>query len=53
MPEYDDEKEYYHLPLEIDLKCDLLKTKAFTLTCLGLLDEAREYFEFAKQMKSE
>ncbi len=54
MGEYDNAIQHYDLALEIDPdNVDLLKRKAFTLAQLGLLDEAREYFELATQMKSE
>ena len=54
MGEYDNAIQHYDLALEIDPdNVDLLKKKAFTLAQLGLLDEAREYFELATQMKSE
>jgi len=54
MGEYDNAIQNYDLALEIEPdNPDLLKKKAFTLAQLGLLDEAREYFELFKQMKSE
>jgi len=49
--EYDDAIQHYDLALEIEPdNLDLLKKKAFTLAQLGLLDEARDYFELAKQV---
>jgi len=49
--EYDDAIQHYDLALEIEPdNLDLLKKKAFTLAQLGLLDEARDYFELVKQM---
>ncbi len=49
MGEYDND-----LSLEIKPdNVDLLKKKTLSLAQLGLLDEARGYFELAKQMKSE
>jgi len=54
MGEHDNAIEHYDLALEIEpYNVDLLKKKAFTLAQIGLLDEAREYFELAIQMKSE
>jgi len=54
MGEHDNAIEHYDLALEIEpYNVDLLKKKAFTLAQLGLLDEAREYYVLAKQMKSE
>jgi len=51
MGEYDDAIQHYDLALEMEPdNLDLLKKKAFTLAQLGLLDEAREYFELTKQM---
>ena len=53
MGEYDDALQNYDLALEIESNNpDLLKKKAFTLAQLGLLDEARDYFELSKHMKS-
>jgi len=50
MGEYDDALQNYDLALEIEPNNpDLLKKKAFTLAQLGLLDEARDYFELANQ----
>ena len=50
MREYDNAIGHYELALEIEPdNVDLLKNKAFTLAQLGLMDEAREYFELAKQ----
>jgi tetratricopeptide (TPR) repeat protein len=54
MGEYDNAIHHYELALEIEPdNVDLLKKKAFTLAQLGLLDEAREYFELANKLKSE
>ncbi len=54
MGEYDNAINHYDLALEIEPdNVDLLKKKAFTLAQLGLLDEAREYFELANKLKSE
>jgi len=51
MGEYDDAIQHFDLALEMEPdNLDLLKKKAFTLAQLGLLDEAREYFELTKQM---
>jgi len=50
MGEYDNAIQIYDFALEIESdNPDLLKKKAFTLAQLGLLDEARESFELAKQ----
>jgi len=50
MGEYDNAIQIYDFALEIEPdNPDLLKKKAFTLAQLGLLDEARESFELAKQ----
>lgn len=54
MGEYDNAIKHYDLALEIEPdNVDLIKKKAFTLAQLGLLDEARNYFEAANQIKSE
>ena len=54
MGEYDNAIDHYDFALEIEPdNVDLLKKKAFTLAQLGLLDEAREYFELAKKMELE
>jgi len=47
MREYADEKEHYDLPLEIEPDYVI-----FTFAQIGLLDEARKYFELSKHMKS-
>ncbi len=52
MREYNFAIEHYDLALEIEPdNVDLLKKKAFTLAQLGLLDEARGYFELAKHIE--
>ena len=54
MGEYDNAIKHYDLALEFEPdNVELIKMKAFTLAQLGLLDEARNYFEAAKQIKSE
>ena len=51
MGEYDNALEHYDLALEIEPdNVELLKKKAYILAQLGLLDEARDYFEVANLM---
>ena len=50
--EYDNALQYYDLALEIEPdNIDLLKKKSFILAQLGLLDDAKDYFEAAHQMQ--
>ncbi len=54
MGEYDNAMKHYDLALEIEPdNVELLKKKAFILAQLGLLDEARDYFEIVNQIKSQ
>lgn len=54
MGEYDNAIKHYDLALEIDPdNVELLKKKAFILAQLGLLDEARDYYDAANKIRSE